>query len=273
MQKVRYSVIAGTWYPGNEKRLRDEINLMLDIAKPEKNYENILGVISPHAGYRYSGKTAAYAYNTIKDKTYETVVVVSPSHCEYFKGISVFDGDAYETPLGKLKINNELREKLINSSDLIFAGEEGHSSEEHSLEIQLPFLQVVLGDFSLLPIVIGDQRRENVFELAEKLATIKDDKTLIVVSTDLSHFHPKHEAEILDGIVKEEISRMDYEGLQRALERNTCEACGGGGIVTLLKAAEILNYKNSDVLNVVDSGDVTGDNDRVVGYLSAVIYK
>lgn len=273
MKNVRASIIAGTWYPGSEKRLRDEINLMLDITKPGKNYENILGVISPHAGYSYSGKTAAYAYNAIKDKDYETVVVIAPSHCEYFKGISVYNGDAYETPLGQLNINSEMRNKLVNSGNLIFAGDKGHSPDEHSLEIQLPFLQVVLGNFNLLPVVIGDQRRENVFELAEKLAAIKDDKTLIVVSTDLSHFHPKHEAEILDGIVRQEISQLDYEGLQRALERDTCEACGGGGVVALLKAAEILNYKKAEVLNIVDSGDVTGDNDRVVGYLSAVIYK
>lgn len=273
MELIRHSAIAGAWYPGTEKRLRDEINLMLDITKPEKKYENIFGLISPHAGYAYSGKTAAYVYNLLAGENYERAIVISPSHKEYFPGISIYKGDAYETPLGLLEVDKELKEEFVKASGSIFEGSLGHSVEEHALEIQLPFLQMVLGDIKILPMVIGDQRSNYVYELGEKLAKFKDDKTIIIASTDLSHFHNKHEAEELDKIVTDKISRFDYEGLQDALETNTCEACGGGGVVALMKAADLLGYKNAEVLNKVDTGDITGDHSGVVGYMSAVIYQ
>ena len=273
MKKIRHSEIAGYWYPGTEKQLHREINLMLDLTKPEEQIDNIFGLISPHAGYRYSGLTAAYGYNLIQKKKYEKVIVLSPSHREYFPGISIYSGDAYETPLGLIKVNNDLKEKIIDSSNIIFLGDKGHSPEEHALEIQLPFLQVVLDNFEIVPMIIGDQRKEYVYELGEKLGGLIDDKTLIVASTDLSHFHPKHEAEKLDSIVSDKIREFDYDGLQKALESNKTEACGGGAVVALMKAADTAGFKRSKILHKTDSGEVTGDTSGVVGYVSAVFYK
>ena len=273
MNKVRHSAIAGSWYPGTENRLRSEINNMLDLSKPEKEIDNIFGIVSPHAGYRYSGLTAAHAYNLIKNKKFENVIVLSPSHSEYFPGVSIFSGDAYETPLGEVKINNELKEKFIDSSSIIFQGDEGHSEDEHALEIQLPFLQVVLDNFEIVPMVIGDQQKGFVFELGEKVGELIDEKTLVVASTDLSHFHPKSEAEKLDSIVTQKISEFDYNGLQDALEANKTEACGGGAVVAMMKAADKAGFKHSKVLHKTDSGEITGDTSGVVGYVSAVLYK
>ncbi|MFC2132971.1 AmmeMemoRadiSam system protein B [Bacteroidota bacterium] len=273
MKKIRHSAIAGSWYPGTEKQLRKEINLMLDLTKPEEQIDDILGLISPHAGYRYSGLTAAYGYNLVQNKKYEKAIVLAPSHREYFPGVSIYSGDAYETPLGLVKINNELKERIIDSSEVIFQGDEGHNPEEHALEIQLPFLQVVLKDFEFVPMIIGDQRKEYVYEVGEKLGGLIDDKTLIVASTDLSHFHPKPEAEKLDLIVTEKIGNFDYDGLQEALESNKTEACGGGTVVALMKAADAAGFKHSKILHKTDSGEVTGDTSGVVGYVSAVFYK
>ncbi|MFA7229070.1 MAG: AmmeMemoRadiSam system protein B, partial [Melioribacteraceae bacterium] len=235
------------------------------------SYQNIFGIISPHAGFLYSGNTAAAAYNTIRDKEYKTVVIISPSHREYFPGISIFSGDAYKTPLGSVPVNKEMADKLTSDEEFIFKGLNGHRTE-HALEVQIPFLQIVLKNFLIVPIVLGDQRREFVEGLANKLARVVDEETLIVASSDLSHFYSKVKAAKIDSKIEKHLLEFDYDGLQRDLELKNCEACGGGGIVSLMMTAEKLNKKNLRVLSRSDSGDITGDNSEVVGYLSAIIY-
>ncbi len=271
METIRKPAVAGMFYPDDKNVLERQINSLLANYKPEEEFSNIGGIVSPHAGYIYSGRTAAFAYNAISGNNYKTVIVISPSHREYFAGTSVYNGDAYETPLGVVEVDKEMREKLIDGSKTIFAGIEGHR-QEHALEVQIPFLQTVLKDFLILPVVIGDQSRIFVDELANKLAAIAGDKTLIVASSDLSHFYPREKAEILDSRVEQHINDFDYEGLQSDLERKACEACGGGGIVSMMEALKLKNFSHAKVLNRTDSGDVTGDTSEVVGYLSAVVY-
>jgi AmmeMemoRadiSam system protein B len=275
-QIIRQPAVAGMFYPASESQLRNELRLMLDISVMELQEEglgkNAFGIIVPHAGYVYSGITASYAYNQIKGGDFKTVIVISPSHREYFSGVCLYNGDAYRTPLGIIPVDKDKVDKLTYESDIIFKGTEGHR-QEHALEVQLPFLQMVLDEFSLVPIVIGDQNQKFVFALAEKLSEIVDDKTLIVASSDLSHFHSKKEADYLDSMVERRITEFDYQGLQEDLEFHRCEACGGGPIVSLMRAADLLNRKKSVVLHRSDSGDVSGDKDEVVGYLSAMIYE
>jgi AmmeMemoRadiSam system protein B len=271
MKNVRPAQVAGYFYSADPERLSKDISLMLDKNKPEQEFKKIFGIVSPHAGYVYSGGTASHVYNLIKGKNYKRAVVISPSHSEYFPGVSVFQGDAYETPLGILEIDKEFSEKLTQNNSLIFEGYEGHR-KEHALEVQLPFLQSVLNDFKIVPIVMGDQTKEIVDTLAAKLAEMCDDETLIVASSDLSHFHSKKDADKLDSVIEKRINNFDFENLQKDLEFNNCEACGGGPIVVLLKAASLKNFNHSKVLHRSDSGDVSGDNDGVVGYLSAVVY-
>ena len=186
-------------------------------------------------------------------------------------GVSIYPGNAYKTPLGEIQINKKLRQKMVEASDLIFEGIQGHGSE-HALEVQLPFLQVILANFQLIPLVIGSQSRETVDELAKVLAEVVDDKTLIVASSDLSHFYSKSRANIIDSRVIESINYFKYDELQNDLEQKRCEACGGGGIVAMLKALKMKNYSHSKVIQRSDSGDVTGDEKEVVGYLSAIVY-
>ncbi len=272
MEKKRKPAVAGMFYPVDREELERQVKLLLEITKPQKRYENVKGLISPHAGYVYSGKTAAYAYNTIKGKHYDNVVVISPSHREYFYGCSIYDGDKYSTPLGEMEINKELSEKIITNGEFIFSGEEGHRSE-HALEVQLPFLQMALDEFKLVPIVMGDQSKELIESLALSLAKTIDDSTLIVASSDLSHFHSKEVAFRLDSRVIERVKNFDYNFLYEDIQAGISEACGAGPIITLMRTLDLVGIKKVEVLDHSDSGDVTGDNSEVVGYMSAVFYE
>ena len=124
--KIRHQQVAGYFYPAEKDKLQSDISVMLQNAKPEKSFKKIFGIVTPHAGYIYSGKTAAYAYNLLKDKSYKTVIVISPSHAEYFPGISIYDGEAYETPLGLVEIDQQMVDKLVENSKNIFRGIQGH---------------------------------------------------------------------------------------------------------------------------------------------------
>lgn len=270
--KIRHQQVAGYFYPAEKDKLSSDIALLLKVVKPEKSFNKIFGIVSPHAGYIYSGRTAAYVYNLIKDKNYKTVIIISPSHSEYFPGISVYEGDAYETPLGLVEIDNEMADRLCEDNKIIFRGIQGHR-REHALEVQIPFLQSVLKDFKLVPIVMGDQSKRFVDELALQISKVADDSTLVVASSDMSHFYNASEADRLDSIVEKRINDFDFEGLHNDLEAHECEACGGGPIVALMKAASLKDINHSKVIHRSNSGDVTGDRSEVVGYLSAVVYQ
>jgi len=271
MSGIRKPVAAGYFYPSNPVELKENINLFLAASKPTSMISNLFGIVSPHAGYIYSGKTAAYVYTLLDGSNIETVVIISPSHREYFQGISIYDGDAYETPLGIIRINDIMSEKLTAGSKSIFRGIAGHKAE-HAIEVQLPFLQVVLKEFEIVPIVMGDQSERLISELSSKFAEIIDGKTLIVASSDLSHYHEKSIAYGLDSIVENRINNFEYEKLRADLEKGKCEACGGGPIVAMMQCASILNKKRAVVLHRSDSGDISGNNKEVVGYLSAAVY-
>ncbi|HCV42365.1 MAG TPA: AmmeMemoRadiSam system protein B [Bacteroidetes bacterium] len=264
--------VCGLFYPADKEELRENIREMIAAAKSPKIGGTIRGVIGPHAGYVYSGPTAAHAYALLQGATYSTVVVVSPSHREYFDGVSVFPGDSYSTPLGVVPVDKDLREKLLQQTPLVNLSYSGHG-EEHAVEVHLPFLQYVLGEFKFLPLVVGDQKRECCFGLGEALGEVlKGKNALLVASTDLSHYYPSSVANKLDAIVVNHVNKFDYEGLMHDLESQQAEACGGGPTVAVMLALERLGVREMTVLHHCNSGDVTGDSHQVVGYLSAAAY-
>ena len=271
MDKIRRAMVAGYFYPSNSQKLSDEIEILLSISNPHITIQNISGIISPHAGYTYSGRTAAFAYNLLKGKSIEKVIIISPSHREYFPGICIYAGSGYDTPLGIVEIDRELVDKIVKEQKNIYKGIEGHR-EEHAIEVQIPFLQKVLTEFKIIPIVMGDQSRLFTDELANRIAQVADEKTLIVASSDLSHYYSRQEADRLDSVIENDINEFNFEKLQNDLDHNNTEACGGGPIVTMMKAASLMNKKNARVLNRSNSGDTTGDYSGVVGYLSAAVY-
>jgi AmmeMemoRadiSam system protein B len=261
------------FYPDDPDELHDEIASLLHQV-PEKKIDGIIrGIISPHAGYQYSGFTAANAYALLRGREYEAVVIVSPSHREYFDGVSVYQGEAYETPLGTVSLNAVLRENLRKEATFVSVSDIGHR-EEHAIEVQIPFLQHVLHHFSLLPIVIGDQARRYCLGLGEALGKVLSGVNyLLVASTDLSHYYPWDTANVLDQKAIDDVASFDYERMMTELEDGSVEACGGGPTVAVMAALQRLNVKHIEVLHHCNSGDVTGDRSRVVGYCSAVAYE
>lgn len=272
MLKIRQPAVAGLFYPSDSSTLRNEVSSFLIEADKKLSSQNILGIVSPHAGYVYSGKTAAFGFKLLEGKNINRVIIISPSHREYFAGSSVFNGDAYKTPLGVVEVDKESAKKIVEGSKTIFMGIEGHR-QEHAVEVQIPFLQIILKEFRIVPIVMGDQRKIFVDELAEQITKSVDDRTAVIASSDLSHFYSKKKADELDSIVAKHIEEFNYEQLQIDLDKRICEACGGGPIVVLMKAASLLNKRKSIVLHRSDSGDTSGDNSEVVGYLSAAFYE
>lgn len=272
---VRPAAVAGLFYPAGKSDLAKMCLGFVDSARKEisePSPEKLFGIIAPHAGYQYSGFTAAHGYSLLSQGRFKSVVVISPSHREYFDGISVFSGKAYSTPLGEVGVDNELREAFLETAaEAVIESRAGHKTE-HALEVQLPFLQLTLGSFELLPIVMGDQDRRYCETLGKALADLAGGRNILfVASSDLSHYHDYETANLLDRICTENITRLDPDRLLADLQAGRCEACGGGPIVSLLYAAKELGATSSRVLHHCNSGDTTGDKSGVVGYLSAVI--
>jgi len=277
-EKIRQPAVAGLFYPDVPSILNADIERMFENAKDiigdKKINGEIKAIIAPHAGYMYSGQTAAVAYSLIRGKDYDTVVVVSPSHREYFDAISIYDGKAYKTPLGEIEIDIELAEKIYEKGKgLIEISSYGHKLE-HAVEVHLPFLQKALNHFKLVPIVMGDQKADYCFRLGDILGDVLAGRNaLLVASTDLSHYYTYDVAVKLDKIVIDDVANFDEVKLMDDLEQQRCEACGGGPTVAVMHAAKKLGADKSEVLYYCNSGDVTGDKTGVVGYLSAVLFK
>lgn len=270
---IRKPAVAGAFYSSDPEVLRNQIQGFLKKASPKHAAGSTVALIAPHAGYLYSGQTAAYAYKCIQGQSFKRVVVIAPSHHAYFEGVSVFPRGAYQTPLGLVPIDAETAQSLIKNCAIISHVPQAHS-REHALEVQLPFLQVVLKSFVLLPVVMGTQDYKTCKTLSSHLLPlVKNDATLIIASSDLSHFHYDDEAKRLDNFVVDCITNFEPEGLSEALADGSCEACGGGPIITAMLLAKLLGAQNTSVLNYTTSGDITGDKSSVVGYVAAAILK
>lgn len=272
-EKIRRPGVAGLFYSREKGTLEREVAVFLESSAQMEIANHIYGLIAPHAGYLYSGGVAARAYRQLVDHEYDTVAVIAPSHRVYFEEISVFNGDAYSTPLGEIETDKEMAAELCEQHPQIKFSDFGHDADEHSLEVQLPFLQHMLGDFKLLPIVMGNQDNSTVEILAGALSKIlAGKKALIVASTDLSHYHSSDKAALLDKVVVDRINKFDEHGLSDDLQKGLCEMCGGGPVMATMKACRNLGAVKSKVLLYRNSGDVTGERNQVVGYLSAMLY-
>ncbi|MFH1754296.1 MAG: AmmeMemoRadiSam system protein B [Candidatus Latescibacterota bacterium] len=225
----------------------------------------------------YSGHIAAHAYKLIEGRPINTAVVISPSHMEFFRFASVFSGSAYETPLGIVPVDQTLADMIASKDDAIKLSDKGHlqghlPQREHSLEVQLPFLQTVLPDVKIVPIVMGEQSWEMCEALGKVLAPLlKQPHILAVASCDLSHFHPYEEAERLDRNFIDTLEAMDPKALFKAVHRNECEACGAGPVIATMIAGLAAGAVSCRVLHAANSGDVSGDRKSVVGYTSAAL--
>jgi len=275
-ENIRLPVVAGSFYPADPKVLAQEVKHYLDNVPISKVIpERPMGLICPHAGYMYSGPIAAFAYKQIMGKKYEAIMVIAPSHRAYFSGISIDKVDKYQTPLGMVTVDKDFVEGILGKSSLIGYYPQAHI-QEHSLEVQLPFLQIVFGEFKLIPIIMGEQEAFVCEELARILSEViktKNKDILIIASSDLSHYHPYSQAQELDQRIIDRINAFDPQGLASDLKLHRAEACGGGPIITALLLGKYLGANKAKVIKYANSGDVSGDYSGVVGYVAGVMYK
>jgi MEMO1 family protein len=266
---VRSAAVAGMFYEKSPSVLRKNIEEMLKKAYLPEIHGTVRALVSPHAGYRYSGLTAAHAFRLLEGHQYECIILVGPSHREYFLGNSMYSGDSYETPLGKVPVNREVRTQILNEEKNISVSLDGHRSE-HSLEVLLPFLQCVQDHPSIVPIIMGDQRRGLCEQLSAALTrSMKNRNILLIASSDLSHFHSYEEANKLDQRVIQTVEHFDTEKLKRGLADESLEACGGGPIAVAMETSWNLGAKKAEVLHACNSGDITGEKNEVVGYFAS----
>jgi AmmeMemoRadiSam system protein B len=269
---LRKSAVAGFWYPADPLLLAREVSEYLRAVGELTVSGRLLGLICPHAGLRYSGPVAAYGFSLLRDHPFSTVVLVGPAHRVRFEGVAVYTRGAFETPLGSAPVDEDLAEALIAADARLFDDARPHR-DEHSLEMQLPFLQHLLGEVKIVPMLMGSQARAENSGLAGAFSRVLPGRgALLLASSDLSHYHPAPVANRLDALVVQDVERFDPEALQDRIERSHEHACGGGPMVAVMKAARALGADRSTVLRYADSGDVEdGDKSRVVGYLSAAL--
>lgn len=269
---VRSPVVAGTFYPADPEELRVRIEGLLAGADGETVVEPpIRAGIVPHAGLDYSGVVAARLYRAVRGRAYDAVVILGVSHREAYPGVSIWPGTHLATPLGEVAIQREMAELLAAADDSIRFGAEGYGVE-HSLEVQLPFLQVALPGVPVVPLMLGRQSLDRSYRLARVLATVLGGRdVLLLASSDLSHFHDAATAEHLDADLLDRVAAGDPFLLGYQAFSGELEACGVGGVVAVMEAARLLGAGRTRVLAYANSGGVTGDMSSVVGYGSAMI--
>ena len=274
---VRPSPIAGTWYSADKEKLSATIDDYLARAKPPGIQGEGIALMVPHAGHIYSGLTAAHAYKTVQGKPFEQVVILSPSHQYYPQPLLTSAHQAYQTPLGLVPVAKE----IVGQIDVRLQADMGITlspvkrDAEHSLEIELPFLQRSLpNQFQLVPIMMRDQSASLAKGLGEILAEVcKEPKTLLIASTDLSHFNNENQAQQLDQAVLHAVADFDIPRLYDLHASGKGQACGLGALACVMWAAKTLGANLVKVVDYRTSADVTGDKSSVVGYGAAVFAK
>ena len=269
-QWTRPAAVAGSWYPATAAALGREVERYLAEA-PRGVTGSPLALVAPHAGLMYSGPVAAHAYRLLDGQSFDTAILVGPSHFVGFDGVAVWPRGEFATPFGSVPIDEAGVDAIMRASPLVRDHRAAHA-REHSLEMQLPFLRSLQPAIRIVPLVMGHQTRATVDELAAALVRAFSGRhVLLVASTDLSHYHDARTAAALDAEVIAFVRGFDADGLMLALERMPEHACGGGPLVAVLKAARALGARSTKILKYADSGDVSGDKSAVVGYLAAAV--
>ncbi|MFH0891355.1 MAG: AmmeMemoRadiSam system protein B [Candidatus Falkowbacteria bacterium] len=275
--KIRHPAVAGQFYPRDPESLRADIRHFLDEAAVVNiDHDEVRAIMAPHAGYAFSGQTAAYAYKQIEGRKIGTVVIICDSHTARFSGIAIDDSDTWETPLGTVAVDKELGNRLARAGGSIAYNGLYHE-DDHTLEVQLPFLQTVIrGEFKILPVLFGGADRGSHEKLAVLLKKYLSEDDLVVISTDMSHYPDHDDASRIDRATLDVIRELDVKKLEAHISRNQGEGikneetllCGIDGVKTLIELAGLAGWGGTHILKYANSGDVSviGDKSRVVGY-------
>ncbi len=277
--QVREPAVAGMFYPASSEKLKKDIVYYLSLEPAREIKQKPFGIIAPHAGYVYSGPVAGVVYNSIRNFKYDGVIILSPSHLESFNFASVYSGDFYKTPLGKLAIDKKLAKKCCTNDKLVKFSTKGHKSQnfsrgEHAIEVHLPFIQEIYGQIPIVPIIIGTMNYNVLNSLGKKLGEIAGEhNVLVIASSDLSHFHDYQDCMEIDNRLIRCLEKNQPMEYYKGIVSNKFEACGSGPITALLIAGKQQGVNSVQVLKYANSGDVQGgDKSRVVGYVSAVLF-
>ena len=285
---LRHPVVSGLFYPDHKDELESVITSYLEQIDTGSLYRDIskqtgidspdqktpVSLIVPHAGYIFSGKVQAHGYVLLKNKTIDTAIIMGPAHQGSFKGISVTLDDAYSTPIGITHVDIEFSKSLLAGSDIIVQ-EESSQLSEHAVEVQLPYIQLLFPEAKIVPLLFGNQDLESatrLFRLLDETMNSMQKEYIVITSSDLSHYHPSADAIKLDGTAIEDIKKMDTDSFNSNIASGKSEACGSGAILTGMMLARERGLGKSAVLCHMNSGEVSGDRRRVVGYLSAALY-
>jgi MEMO1 family protein len=272
---VRAAAVAGTWYPGTAGALARDIDDYV-AAAPEGPAGEVRALIAPHAGLMFSGHVAAHAYKAAARGNYDVAVLAGPSHFVGFEGVAIYPEGAFASPLGEAKIETEVA-RALTRFDVVQPMPSAHA-REHSLEMQLPFLRRLMPDLPIVPMLMGYQLPETIVKLAEALTgALSGRRALIIASTDLSHYFDARTAATLDARVEACVGAFDPDQLLKLfeqypeMERGRYVACGGGPAIAVMFAARNLGATAARVLKYAHSGEISGDDGAVVGYLAAVM--
>lgn len=268
---VRHPSVAGMFYPGDKSNLEKDINKYV-LVEGGKTKKDVIGLISPHAGYIYSGSCAGkgFAVINIPDK----VVILGVNHRGIGYSMAVDGNDAWETPLGNIKIDKQMRNDLVESSE-VFEIDSSSSGEEHSLEVQVPFIQYLNPGAAILPLTISSMNMEEMRKGGEELAGMikkTGEKILMIASTDMSHYISSADAEEKDSKAIRKVVDLDPEGLFETVYKEKISMCGVCPTFIMMVAAKELGAATGEIIEYTNSGYTSGDFDQVVGYLSAVVY-
>jgi AmmeMemoRadiSam system protein B len=272
MRNVRPAAVAGSWYPDTPLELARAVDGYLSAASRDAvDFDRLVALIAPHAGLRYSGPVAAHAYHLLRRHAFDVIVLVGPSHYVAFEGVAAWVAGGFQTPFGIAPIAEFCAAANMAATPIVREHAGAHL-REHSLEMQLPFVQHLAPGVPIVPLLMGLQTAETSRALGDALAVaVRHHRALLVASTDLSHYHDAATAARLDQVVVDHVSRFDADGLQHALNQNPDHACGGGPTVAVMRAARTLGADEAVILKYGDSGDVSGDKSSVVGYMAAAL--
>jgi len=274
VNKIREMGVSGKYYPNKKDILEQEVAVFLENSPEIPDVKEIFGIIAPNDIYDNSGGVAARAFRSLLDHQFEYVVVISASHHTYFEEISVYNGSAYKTFLGEVPVAQDIVSKLTAQHKKIIASSIGHESDEFGIEVQLPFLQHILDDFKLIPIVMGNQDIENVTALSRALIGVfRDTKTLFVASSNLSFNHTYNRAIIADEATMDTIEKFDTENLLHRFQENTLEISGGGAVISVLNACQEFGATRAHPLLYRNSANMGGSKLHVTGYGSFLIHR
>jgi MEMO1 family protein len=277
----RAPAVAGMFYPDNARELRALIDHSFrnqrfgpGRAPPSTDKRKIYGIVSPHAGYVYSGAVAANGFYEVSSIDFQDVIMVGPNHYGIGSWVAAMKDGTWETPLGEVQVNSQLAERIAGRSPALDFDDYAHS-RDHCLEVQLPFLQYIKQDFKIVPVVLISQRSDIAFGLGNAISeTIMEkdtlDSTMLLASSDFTHYEPNREAYRKDGELIKTILALDINKFYAVLERLNVSACGYGAIATMMVAARNLGATRGELLKYATSGDVTGEISAVVGYSSIV---